>query len=161
MISDTAIWPTGPVKITWHETNKTELPVTGAHAFCFHNGSVLVCLIRGRGITIPGGHVENGETPEACVLREAAEEACVELHALKLIGFIEADHSQRPDYNGPYPVRSVQAVYRAEVLQVSEFAKEHEADARRFVDANELATTHHEWNAVLQAAFEAAMARAE
>lgn len=158
MISDTAHWPSGPVKIVWREANDSSLPVTGAHGFCFHKGAVVVCSILGRGMTIPGGHLDEGESPEDCIVREATEEACVELRKLKLLGYIEADHSLNAQYDGPYPMRSVQAIYRADVESVAEFSGEHEANDRQFIDTSELPGVHHEWNDVLQAALEAAIA---
>lgn len=157
MVSDIADWPTGPVRISWREDNDANLPVTGAHGFCFHDHSVLVCSIRGRGATIPGGHVDDGETPEACFVREVFEEACVEIHELSLLGYVEADHSQVDNYKGPYPLRSVQAMYRAAVRRIETFAPQHEADARQFVCVDELPAVHHEWNSVLQAALDAAV----
>ena len=132
------------------------MPITGVHGFCFYEGAVLVCDISGRGLTIPGGHVDEGETTIDCLIREALEEACVELSNPKLIGFIEADHRMNAEYDGKYPVRSVQAIYRADVSSVYEFSSMHESRDRRFVKVGELPSLHHEWNEVLQAALRAA-----
>jgi 8-oxo-dGTP pyrophosphatase MutT (NUDIX family) len=85
MIEDIAHWPSGTVRIAWHGPEGSELPLTGAHGFCFYQGSVLVCDISGRGLTIPGGHIDGGESAAECVSREASEEACVELANLRLL----------------------------------------------------------------------------
>ena len=157
MIEDIAYWPSGTVRIVWHGAEETQLPVTGAHGLCFYKDEVLVCDISGRGLTIPGGHLDGGESAADCLAREASEEACVELENLKLLGFIEADHRANHDFDGGYPLRSVQAVYRADVSEVREFASHYESIDRRFVSAGELPLVHHEWNAVLQEALKAAL----
>ena len=158
MIEDVAHWPSGTVRIVWHDGPvDPKLPVTGAHGFCFRQEGVLVCDISGRGPTIPGGHLDEGESAADCLIREASEEASVALANLILVGFIEADHRENSGFDGHYPVRSVQAIYRADVSSVSEFLSEHESRERRFVTVAELPTLHHEWNAVLQAALKAAL----
>lgn len=156
MIEDVAHWPSGKVRIVWHGSQATDLPVTGAHGFCFRDGCVLVCDISGRGPTIPGGHVDGGESAADCLIREVSEEACVELVNVRLIGFVEADHRVNSVFDGRYPVRSVQAIYRADVSAVREFVSQHESTNRRFVTTDELPLIHHEWNAVLQEALNAA-----
>ncbi len=75
---------------------------------------------------------------------------------LRLIGFVEADHRVNSDFDGQYPLRSVQAIYRADVCAVREFYSQHESTSRRFVTTEELPLIHHEWNAVLQEALNAA-----
>ena len=157
MIEDTAHWPSGPVKIVWHGPDETELPVTGAHGFCFHEGQELICDISGRGPTIPGGHLEENESAAECLIREAFEEACVELANLRLLGFVEADHRSNNEFDGGYPVRSVQAIYRADVCAVLEFDSQHESKERRFVATDKLPFVHHEWNVVLQEALNIAI----
>jgi ADP-ribose pyrophosphatase YjhB (NUDIX family) len=118
---------------------------------------VLVADISARGLTIPGGHIEEGETAADCLTREAREEASVGLTNLRLLGFIEADHRTNSDFDARYPLRSVQAIYRADVAKVGEFDPEHESTDRRFVTIGDLPSVHHEWNAVLQTALEAAI----
>ncbi len=157
MIEDTAYWPSGPTRIVWHGPEETGLPITGAHGFCLHEGQVLVCHISGRGLTIPGGHLNKSESAVDCFVREALEEARVELRNLTLLGFVEADHRANDEFDGQYPLQSVQAIYRADVSAVLEFEHKHESTERRFVATVELPAVHHEWNAVLQEALEAAI----
>jgi 8-oxo-dGTP diphosphatase len=40
---------------------------------------------------VPGGHVENGETPEQCIVREMREEMGIELKGFQLFSAIEFD----------------------------------------------------------------------
>ena len=157
MIEDTAHWPSGPVRIVWHGPEGTELPVTGAHGFCFREGQVLICDISGRGPTIPGGHLDGSESAADCLTREALEEACVELTNLILLGYIEADHRANDQFDGRYSLRSVQAIYRADVSAMLEFDSRHESTHRRFVTTDQLPSVHHEWNTVLQKALNVAL----
>ena len=157
MIEDTAHWPSGTVRIVWHSPERPELPLTGVHGLCFYKGKVLVCNINGRGFTIPGGHIDDGETAVDCLTREASEEACVGLANMRLLGFVEADHRANSDFDGQYPLRSVQAIYRADVAKVAGFDARQESTDRRFVTTSELPKVHHEWNAVLGEALNAAL----
>ena len=138
MIEGIAHWPSGTVRIVWHGSQESGLPVTGAHGFCFYEDQVLVCDISGRGFTIPGGHVEGSESATDCLIREASEEACVDIENLRLIGFVEADHRVNSDFDGRYPLRSVQAIYRADVSCVHEFDAQHESTNRKFVTTDAL-----------------------
>lgn len=89
-------------------------------------------------------------------MREAFEEARVELQNVVLLGFVEADHRANDGFDGQYPLQSVQAIYRADVTTVFEFDPNHESTERRFVTTEELPAVHHEWNTVLQEALDAA-----
>ena len=159
MIEDIAHWPSGTVRIVWHGSQETGLPVTGAHGFCFYKNKILVCDISGRGMTVPGGHVLDAESPDDCLRREVLEEANVDIENLRLLGFLEADHRKNKEYDGQYPLRSVQAIYRADVSQVRKFEIRHESSDRQFVTVDRLPSIHHEWNSVLEAALDEALKR--
>ena len=48
------------------------------------------------GWEIPGGKLESGETPEACIIREIKEELDTEVKAEKILGVVDYDY---PDFH--------------------------------------------------------------
>ena len=120
-----------------------------------------MCNIGGRGLSIPGGHIEPGESPDACLIREAMEEAAVELVDVALLGHIVTDHTVNPSYTGRYPHRAAQAMFVASVKRLREFRPAEDSTERRLVPIDALPSLHHEWNAVLGEAYAVAIAKAQ
>jgi 8-oxo-dGTP diphosphatase len=147
------IWPTGPVLLSWVPGDTCDLPITGSHAFCFTGDSVLVCEIRGRGLSIPGGHLDNGETPRDCLIRELREEACAEIERAVLIGFLVVDHSVNATYTGHYPEKSALAVFAVLLGELEPYVPSGEAQSRVLIEADALPGVHHQWDIVLDEAY--------
>lgn len=57
--------------------------ITSASAFAFEGDRLLLTQLKSRGWDLPGGHIEEGETPEEAVRREVYEESGA---ALAVIG---------------------------------------------------------------------------
>ncbi|WP_224654460.1 NUDIX hydrolase, partial [Escherichia coli] len=71
-------WGGHKLKLTWMQgLMPTRELITSVHAFCFHERRLLMVNLNDRGWDFPGGHIEAGETVEACVCREGMEEAYV------------------------------------------------------------------------------------
>jgi ADP-ribose pyrophosphatase YjhB (NUDIX family) len=153
MTSVKATWPTGPLLLSWRASEACDLPVTGSHGFCFSGGKVLVCNVRGRGWSIPGGHLEAGETPHECLRREIREEACAEIEHAVLAGFLVADHSINSEYAGPYPTRSALAMFAVTLGELKPYVPAKDTLARQLVELDALPTVHHQWDLVLDEAY--------
>lgn len=73
--------------------------VTSVCVIPFTDDGQMVATIIDRGIDFPGGHVQEGETTlQQTADREAMEEACITLHPLKVVSYIESDfYGAEPD----------------------------------------------------------------
>ncbi len=134
----------------------TDLPVTGSHGFVFGESGIVVARVNSRGLSIPGGHLEAGESPEQCLVREFHEEVQVEISKPILLGYIVCDHSSNSEYRGPYEVRAAQAIFFGKVARYLQFQQTPEVSERIEISTTDLPELHHEWNPVLGAAFVAA-----
>ena len=95
--------------IKGREVNFTYLPhtapapdfakVTSVCVIPFTDDGQMVATIIDRGIDFPGGHVQHGETTlQQTADREAMEEACITLHPVKVVSYIESDfYGSEPD----------------------------------------------------------------
>ena len=103
-----------------------------------------ICLVKHveRGVEIPGGHIESGESVMDCFHREIKEEVgLVDLTAVKLLAAQEINiQVPKPEgYKYPYP-KSYQVVFFAEANTCLEFSPSLDSCGRIFVDINELKT---------------------
>jgi ADP-ribose pyrophosphatase YjhB (NUDIX family) len=74
------------------------MPVVGACAAIFDERGRILCVRQNAGggkWTLPGGHVEVGETPVEAVVREVREETGYVVHAGRLIGVYSTPASDR------------------------------------------------------------------
>jgi 8-oxo-dGTP diphosphatase len=129
------------------------------HCFCFSGDQLILVDVARRGASIPGGHVVAGEHLLDCLQRELAEEAYIIVDLPTLLGAVECDHSENPAF-GPslgYPRLASQLLYASTVNRILPFAGRHETLRRIFIRAEECPLRHHEWNDVLQAAFDDAL----
>jgi ADP-ribose pyrophosphatase YjhB (NUDIX family) len=115
-------WLPKPNTVTTHRS--TTLPdvslITTAFVVAVAEGKLLLVHIDGRGWSIPGGHLERGETPEEAARREVFEEAGAEVGDLALIGYQHLQcFGEKPDkYFYPFP-ESYQVFYAAPLLNAA------------------------------------------
>lgn len=115
------------------------------HCFPIENDKVLF-TVNPRGIDIIGGHVEDNETVEETLLREAKEEACIIPTKYKLVGAIEVDNSENPKaIEKGYPVKGYQLFYVVSEFTTLPFEATHECTDRLFVAKEDIAQEHHKW----------------
>jgi 8-oxo-dGTP diphosphatase len=133
-------WDGHIIKLTWLPGFIPELDtITSVHGYCFEADKLLLVNIKGRGFNIPGGHIEQGETPEDALHREVYEEGYVKGNA-QFIGALELNHEENPlfDSKGKYPLVGYQLFYAMQISEKLPFKREHEATARVWVEPSEV-----------------------
>lgn len=106
-----------PIQLTFDKTEFLE----AKHVLIlpFYRGKLVFARHRNRGIELPGGKVEAGETTLAAAVREVYEEIGAALQEIKLIGQYMVD---LPDG------RMVKSIYIAEVEELLPIAFESDSD---------------------------------
>lgn len=125
----------------WH-SGKTvsDLGSSQVYGFCLNNDGE-VCLVRDKGeirFTLPGGHINTGETAEQALIREFEEEAQFHPEEIKLLGALEV---KVVDKNSQLIDHHQQVRFICKVSNVSDFTPGKdgwEIEERIFVDPNKL-----------------------
>ncbi len=105
-----------------------------AFAFAFIGNRMLMTRLVRRGWDIPGGHIEQGESPEQAAIRETTEETQVLVEPLELIGIQELEvFGPLPRDGWSNPLRA-QLFYLCRVVDILPFSPTHEATERNFFD---------------------------
>ena len=155
----TTFWGKHKVTLAWvaSDTLPTDLSVTSTHGFCFRDNEIAMVNLETRGWDIPGGHMEEGETPEQCFAREAMEEACIAGSA-QLLGYILVDNREDEAFDATkYPEVGVQAYYRMDVEKEMPFIKDFESKEVLFFSPDCVPEQHHAWNHLYQGILDAAV----
>jgi len=132
--------------LTAEEYNQTpNNQSSSVHCFPIKDNQILFTK-NPRGIDIIGGHVEKGETPEQALIREAKEEASIELKKFELIGAIRVDNRDNPKaVEKGYPPIGYQLFYKSDDYNTLKFEETHECTGRVYLRQSDIKNTHHNW----------------
>jgi 8-oxo-dGTP diphosphatase len=111
---------------------------TSAYAFAFDAAGRLLMADLDRGVDIPGGHLDPGESAIDGMRREVKEETGVTLGAAKLFAVQKVTVAGPKPENYPYPYpESYQLFYFSTELTVGRFATDEDSKGPRFVAPEE------------------------
>jgi len=119
--------------------------ISSVHCFPIQNEEVLF-TVNQRGLDIIGGHIEQGETPEQALIREAMEEASIAIKEYTLLGAIRVDNRENTAAkNLGYPEIGYQLFYAVTDFHAYPFKADFESIERRYVKFSEISLLHHHW----------------
>lgn len=114
-----------------------------SYAIVFKNGAILQTELREgerptRRLDIPGGHVDEGETPEEAAARETFEETGVHVKVIKLVGYkkITVTSPKPENWRYPYPT-GYMAYYLCEVIEETPFEGNDDTHGRVWLSPSE------------------------
>ncbi len=105
--------------------------ITASCAFVFDDNDNILVIKNHRGWDIPGGKVEQGESPDNAVIREVFEEASV------VVGNVNLFHIQE------FPSLGWKiAYYRCDIIKIHPFKKEFETTHREFMSTQDFLSVY-------------------
>lgn len=122
----------------------------------FSGPKIVLADIRGRGLTVPSGHVEPGETAEQAAVRETYEETggVISADSLRLIGY----HTYTP-LGGDLKGRLFHCpVYLADIHRFERIPPESESAGIVLADPGDLEKCYCMWDDLVNDLFEYAVA---
>ncbi|MBI2357005.1 NUDIX domain-containing protein [Candidatus Dojkabacteria bacterium] len=117
-----------------------DIPVTACMVMATVNNEYMVLSSPQRGWGLPGGHSEEGETPQYTAIRELREEAAVEIdkNSLQVVGGWLAKKVRKTAKNSKYPELAYQLLFIADITKINQFSKRFEIYDRIFVPIEEV-----------------------
>jgi 8-oxo-dGTP diphosphatase len=102
-----------------------------AFGFAFSGDKVLLTRLKNRDWDVPGGHIDQGETPQIAAVREVFEETSVQVEVIELVGIQELElfGPQPEKFRWSYPI-SVQVYFLCRIIKFLPFKKSKESSER-------------------------------
>lgn len=115
-----------------------DVPVSTCMVVALGKNGTIALARPERGWGFPGGHVEDNESPEECIRREAYEECGVTLGELSIIGGWLTKKVKQTEFNHQYPDKGCQLLYVAEIESIDEdYTPQLEIFERAFIPLEE------------------------
>lgn len=118
--------------------------VYAVHVVAFDGGQVVLTRHLWRGFTVPGGHVEDGETFEEAARRECREEAGITIAELACIGWERVETAAGEAADPRHPSPGYQVFFCASVTGYGAITAVDECDEVRAFSP-EVAEEHAPW----------------
>ena len=109
--------------------------VTASFMIGIYKNKVVFAYNQNRGIEIPGGHVEKGETVESAAVREMTEETgCIVESPIHIVRITHECYFEKPEgYKYPFPT-SYMEFFVADVIDIDEYVENDECKAPIFIE---------------------------
>ena len=132
---------------TWHGLQ----PVYAVLLFAFFGDRVVLCDIEERGWSIPSGHLQQGETPEQAIRREAQEEAGILLNRIRPLGVYILDEPDGTRWYAP--------VFVGEVAHFTTIPDSSESHGVLLIPPEDVQEVYHLWDPLIAEVFHYALNR--
>lgn len=140
--------------VVWHGRQVTFRPrrtwrglqqVYAVLLFAFFGERLVLSDIEGRGWSIPSGHIQQGETPEEAIRREAREEAGIVLSQLHPLGAYLLREADGTEWHAP--------VFWGEVAHLYPLPDDTESRGILLIPPEEVQEVYHFWDPLVEAVF--------
>lgn len=126
-------------------------PLRGVLLFAFFGERVVLCDIVGRGWSVPSGHIQEGETPEQAIRREAQEEAGITLSRLLPVGVYRLQEEGDSVWYAP--------VFVGEVAHFAPIAEGRESRGVLLIAPEDVQEVYHLWDPLIARVFQYAQSQ--
>ncbi len=146
--------------VRWHEklvtfrprrTWRGLQPVYAVLLFAFFGDRVVLSDIEGRGWSVPSGHLQEGETPEQAIRREAQEEAGIVLNKMEPLGVYLLQEADGTRWYAP--------VFIGEVAHFMAIPDSSESHGVLLIPPEDVQEVYHLWDPLIAQVFQYALAQ--
>ncbi len=126
-------------------------PMQAVLLFAFFGDRVVLCDIEGRGWSVPSGHIQQGETPEQAIRREAQEEAGILLNRVQPLGVYTLEEPDGSRWYAP--------VFIGEVAHFITIPDSSESHGILLIPPEDVQEVYHLWDPLIAEVFRYALAQ--